>query len=104
MVANDQEALEEIEDAIDRIFDGTYGVCLETKTYKQESQSSSLHRFSVEGQINLNGVRLRKSLGMGSFATLADPQWEKRLSRIYPPLHIHSLYFLLCFNILGCGW
>ena len=30
MVANDQEALEEIEDAIDRIFDGSYGICQET--------------------------------------------------------------------------
>ena len=27
MVANEQEALNEIEDAIDRIFDGTFGVC-----------------------------------------------------------------------------
>ena len=30
MVASEQEALEEIEDAIDRIFDGTFGVCQET--------------------------------------------------------------------------
>ena len=35
MVANDQEALEEIEDAIDRIFAGSYGVCTgNQKTYQ----------------------------------------------------------------------
>ena len=31
MVASEQEALEEVEDAIDRIFDGSYGICQETK-------------------------------------------------------------------------
>ena len=30
MVANEQEALNEIEDAIDRIFDGSFGICQET--------------------------------------------------------------------------
>ena len=31
MVMSEQEVLDEIEDAIDRIFDGTYGVCQETQ-------------------------------------------------------------------------
>ena len=37
MVASEQEALEEIEDAIDRIFDGTYGICQEAKNLNQEN-------------------------------------------------------------------
>ena len=74
MVANDQEALEEIEDAIDRIFDGTYGVCLETKTYKQESlESSSLHPFLGRRTNQFERGKIKeRDLGMGSFATLAD--------------------------------
>ena len=31
MVANEQDALNEIEDAIDRIFDGSFGICQETQ-------------------------------------------------------------------------
>ena len=75
MVANDQEALEEIEDAIDRIFDGTYGVCLETKKpiNKNRLKAVPFTRFSVEGQNQFERGKIKeRDLGMGSFATLAD--------------------------------
>ncbi len=75
MVANDQEALEEIEDAIDRIFAGTYGVCLETKKpiNKNRLKAVPFTRFSVEGQIEFERGKIKdRDLGAGSFATLAD--------------------------------
>ena len=75
MVANDQEALEEIEDAIDRIFAGTYGVCLETKKpiNKNRLKAVPFTRFSVEGQNQFERGKIKeRDLGAGSFATLAD--------------------------------
>lgn len=75
MVANDQEALEEIEDAIDRIFTGTYGVCLETQKpiNKNRLKAVPFTRFSVEGQNQFERGKIKeKDLAAGSFATLAD--------------------------------
>ena len=75
MVANDQEALEEIEEAIDRIFDGTYGICLETQKpiNKNRLKAVPFTRFSVEGQNQYERGRIKeKDFGAGSFATLAD--------------------------------
>ena len=43
MVANEQEALEEIEDAIDRIFDGTFGICQETQKPIKKPDSRLFH-------------------------------------------------------------
>jgi RNA polymerase-binding transcription factor DksA len=75
MVANDQEALEEIEDAIDRIFAGTYGVCLETQKpiNKNRLKAVPFTRFSVEGQNQFERGKIKeRDFGAGSFATLAD--------------------------------
>ena len=75
MVANDQEALEEIEEAIDRIFDGSYGICLETQKpiNKIRLKAVPFTRFSVEGQNQYERGRVKeKDLGTGTFATLAD--------------------------------
>jgi len=75
MVANDHEALEEIEDAIDRIFAGTYGICLETQKpiNKNRLKAVPFTRFSVEGQNQFERGRIKeKDFGSGSFATLAD--------------------------------
>lgn len=75
MVANDHEALEEIEDAIDRIFDGSYGVCQETNKpiNKNRLRAVPFTRFSLEGQ-NLfeSSNRKDRDLGAGTFATIAD--------------------------------
>jgi RNA polymerase-binding transcription factor DksA len=75
MVANDQEALEEIEEAIDRIFDGSYGICLETQKpiNKNRLKAVPFTRFSVEGQNLYERGRIKeKDFGTGTFATLAD--------------------------------
>ena len=75
MVASEQEALEEIEDAIDRIFDGTYGICQETKKpiKKNRLKVVPFTRFSLEGQ-NLSEKRKtrERDSGGGAFATISD--------------------------------
>jgi len=75
MVANEQEALEEIEDAIDRIFDGTFGICQETQKpiKKARLKVVPFTRFSLEGQ-TLYEQRKHKDTdtGGGTFATIAD--------------------------------
>ncbi len=75
MVANDHEALEEIEDAIDRIFDGTYGICQETKKpiSKNRLNAVPFTRYSLEGQNHMERSRNReRDSSAGSFATLSD--------------------------------
>ena len=75
MVANDQEALEEIEDAIDRIFDGTYGICQQTKKpiKKNRLQAVPFTRFSLEGQMLYEKSSKRdRDSGSGAFATISD--------------------------------
>ena len=52
MVASEQEALQEVEAAIDRIFDGTFGICQNTgKPIKRDRlKAVPFTRFSLEGQ------------------------------------------------------
>ena len=75
MVANEQEALNEIEDAIDRIFDGSFGICQETQKpiKKNRLKAVPFTRFSLEGQ-DLYEKRKIKEGGSsaGAFATIAD--------------------------------
>lgn len=75
MVASEQEALEEIEDAIDRIFDGTFGICQETNKpiKKARLKVVPFTRFSLEGQ-TLFERRKRKDRdnGGGIFATISE--------------------------------
>jgi RNA polymerase-binding transcription factor DksA len=75
MVASEQEALVEIEDAIDRIFDGTYGICQETKKpiKKTRLKVVPFTRFSLDGQ-NLYEKRQRREGDpvTGAFATISD--------------------------------
>ena len=75
MVATEQEALEEIEDAIDRIFDGSFGICQETDKPIKKSRLKVVPftRFSLEGQI-LYEQRNRKERdnGGGIFSTISD--------------------------------
>lgn len=75
MVATEQEALEEIEDAIDRIFDGTFGICQETQKpiKKTRLKVVPFTRFSLEGQVLYeNRKRKDNDIGGGIFATIAD--------------------------------
>lgn len=75
MVASEQEALEEIEDAIDRIFDGTFGICQETQKpiKKARLKVVPFTRFSLEGQTQYEQRnRKDRDSGGGVFATIAD--------------------------------
>lgn len=75
MVANEQEALNEIEDAIDRIFDGTFGVCQETNKpiKKNRLKAVPFTRFSLEGQDLFEKRKIREGgISVGAFATIAD--------------------------------
>jgi RNA polymerase-binding transcription factor DksA len=75
MVANEQEALNEIEDAIDRIFDGSFGVCQETKKpiKKNRLKAVPFTRFSVEGQDLFEKRKIKEGGSTtGAFATIAD--------------------------------
>ena len=75
MVASEQEALEEVEDAIDRIFDGTYGICQETKKpiKKTRLKVVPFTRFSLEGQTQYEQRSTKEQdSGSGVFATISD--------------------------------
>lgn len=75
MVASEQEALEEIEDAIDRIFDGTFGICQETQKpiKKARLKVVPFTRFSLEGQTMYENRKNNKiDSGGGIFATISD--------------------------------
>lgn len=75
MVATEQEALEEIEDAIDRIFDGSFGVCQETQKpiKKARLKVVPFTRFSLEGQTLFETRNRReRDTGGGIFATISD--------------------------------
>ena len=75
MVANEQEALNEIEDAIDRIFDGTFGVCQETNKpiKKNRLKAVPFTRFSLEGQDLYEKRKVREGgSSAGAFATISD--------------------------------
>jgi len=52
MVASEQDALQEVEAALDRIFDGTFGICQNTgKPIKRDRlKAVPFTRFSLEGQ------------------------------------------------------
>ena len=75
MVAGEQETLQEVEAAIDRLFEGTYGVCQETgKPIKQTRlRAVPFTRFSLEGQAlyEQRGSKGRDKVG-GVFATLSE--------------------------------
>jgi RNA polymerase-binding transcription factor DksA len=78
MVAGEQEMLYEVECAIDRIFDGTYGVCEETAKPIKQSRLKAVPytRYSLEGQAEYEQHgRASKDVGGGGegvFATLSE--------------------------------
>ena len=75
MVAAGQVALEEIEDAIGRFFDVSFGICQETKKpiKKARLKVVPFTRFSLEGQTQFEQRnRNDRYSGGGVFATIAD--------------------------------
>ncbi len=62
LVSNEQDALNEIEEAIQRIKDGTYGICEVTgeAISKERLEAVPFARFSVEGQAEYEKNKRRK--------------------------------------------
>lgn len=74
LVSSEQEALNEIEDAIDRIFDGSYGVCEITGTTiaAERLEAVPFTRYSVQGQKQLESSRRMQKQRGGAFSDLED--------------------------------
>ena len=76
MVAGEQEMLQEVESAIDRIFDGSYGLCEETAKPISQSRLKAVPyaRYSLQGQTEYEQHgRAPKDIGGGGvFATLSE--------------------------------
>lgn len=72
MVSNEQEALHEIEAAIDRIFKGTYGICEMTgKSIREERLLAvpfTRYSMKTQEQLEKNRFRSRNNGGGGVFA------------------------------------
>lgn len=74
MVANEQEALSEIEAAIKRIYDGTYGVCEVTQKpiAKERLLAVPFTRYSAEAQKDLERNRHRTRTQAGLFGEMGE--------------------------------
>ena len=77
LVSSEQDALNEVEEAILRIKDGTYGVCEVTgeQIGKERLTAVPFARFSIEGQAEFEKNQRRKvdrNTGGGLFADSAD--------------------------------
>ena len=75
MVAGEQEMLQEVESAIDRIFDGTFGVCEETGKPINQTRLKAVPytRYSLEGQSQYEQRgHSPKDVEGGVFATLSE--------------------------------
>jgi len=74
LVSNEQEALYEIEEAIQRIFDGAYGVCEHTgePIAKERLLAVPFTRYSLEGQRQMERQRRNKSQRGGVFSDTDD--------------------------------
>ena len=76
ILSNEQDALNEIEEAIYRIKNGTYGICEETgkPINKQRLTVVPFTRFSLEGQVAFekNNRKRRNKLVTGLFEDNSD--------------------------------
>jgi RNA polymerase-binding transcription factor DksA len=74
MVANEQEALSEIDAAIKRIHDGSYGICEVTQKpiAKDRLLAVPFTRYSAEAQKNLERNRHRSRTQAGLFGELGE--------------------------------
>lgn len=74
LVSSEKEALHEIQKAIERIFDGSYGVCKVTgkPIAKERLKAVPFTRFSVEGQIQYERTQKRTIQRGGAFAETVE--------------------------------
>lgn len=78
LVSSEQEALSEINAALDRIYRGTYGVCEHTgePISSERLEAIPFTRFSLEGQKQYEQVRRRSSYQGGMFTKTAEDAAE----------------------------
>lgn len=76
LVSSEQEALQEIEAAIRRIFDGTYGICEITgeAIKKERLMAVPFTRYSLEGQRQLETTKIRKHERGGTYADFGSDE------------------------------
>lgn len=69
LVANEQDALAEIDSALDRIYEGTYGICEITgkEISRERLDAVPFARFSVEGQAQFEMQNRRRAQRMTAF-------------------------------------
>ncbi len=74
LVSSEKEALHEIEKAIERIFDGSYGICKVTgkPIAKERLKAVPFTRFSVEGQIEFERSQKKSVQRGGAFAETVE--------------------------------
>ena len=70
LVSNEQELLTEIECAIDRIFQGTYGICEQTgnRITPERLKAVPFTRYSIEGQAEYEKKKRRTVQRGGAFS------------------------------------
>ncbi|BET67268.1 hypothetical protein ASA1KI_21860 [Opitutales bacterium ASA1] len=81
LVSNEQEALYEIDQAIKRIKDGTYGICENTgkPISKERLIAVPFARLSIESQIEMEKTQRRSSQRGGVFGDVAGEEGAKFL-------------------------
>jgi RNA polymerase-binding transcription factor DksA len=74
LVANEQDALQEIDAALDRIYDGSYGICEITghEISPERLEAVPFARYSVEGQAQFEMQNRRKAQRTTTFLDSAD--------------------------------
>ncbi|HNX04370.1 MAG TPA: TraR/DksA C4-type zinc finger protein [Opitutales bacterium] len=74
LVANEQDALQEIDSALDRIYDGTYGICEITgrEISAERLEAVPFARYSVEGQAQFEMQNRRRAQRTTTFLDSAD--------------------------------
>ncbi|MDR0646949.1 MAG: TraR/DksA family transcriptional regulator [Puniceicoccales bacterium] len=78
LASSDKEILKEVEAAIERIFEGTYGICEVTgkPILKKRLESIPYTRYSVEGQEHIETIRRSRQLAQfaGNSVRIADDE------------------------------
>ncbi|MDR1254787.1 MAG: TraR/DksA C4-type zinc finger protein [Puniceicoccales bacterium] len=80
LASSDKEILKEVEAAIERIFEGTYGICEITgkPILKKRLESIPYTRYSVEGQEHIETIRRSRQLAQfaGKNMRIADDETD----------------------------
>lgn len=85
LVSNEKETLFEVEAAIDRIFDGTYGVCEITgdKILAKRLESVPYTRYSLEGQEQMEKIKQAKKTAQVNNTLLLSSEDDEHQTSYY---------------------